>query len=144
MEATAAHPASLVISLPLEYTAFCLRHQELYHRYSRVRLRHEAASRDAVAAALGDLALNWDGALRSACLPAVAWRLLRARVQAAARASDPRPPDTLHRAWPPDQADALILRYRLSLTTDQSAQLMGVDPAVIATHLRTALRDLPR
>ncbi|WP_459248035.1 hypothetical protein [Streptomyces youssoufiensis] len=139
-----AHPASLVISLPLEYTAFCLRHQEPYHRYSHVRLRHEAASRNAVAAALGDLALNWDGALRSACLPAVAWRLLRARVQAAARANDPRPPDTLHRAWPADQADALILRYRLSLTTDQSAHLMGVDPAVIATHLRTALRDLPR
>ncbi|WP_407560878.1 hypothetical protein [Streptomyces sp. 184] len=135
---------TLTIALPLEYTAFCLLHEEHYVHYSRARVGEATTGRVAVARALGDLALAWDRALRSASVAAAAWELLRIRVRAAARAAGPAPGWDLHRTLPDLQADAMILRYRLALTDAQSAQLMGVEEPVVASQLRLAWRQLPR
>ncbi|GAA2126116.1 hypothetical protein [Streptomyces synnematoformans] len=139
-----AYGRPLTIALPLDYTAFCLLHEENYVRYSRARVADAAAGRLAVARALGDLALAWDRALRSASVAAVAWETLRTRVRAAARTAGPAPGWDPHRTLPDLQADALLLRYRLALTDAQAAQLMGVAEPVVAGQLRLARRQLPR
>lgn len=125
------------IHLPADYTAFCSTHRRVYLRYSRVRLRCEAAAQRAVACALGDLAMTWSAALRSPSLPAVAWSTLTGRVAACARDRD-----LLRRLLPDQQADAVILRHRLGLGVPDVAQTMGLPQPVIISQLRCARRAL--
>ncbi len=112
---------------------FCCTHRPVYLQYSRVRLKNEHASRLAVACALGDLALKWTAALSSPSLPAVAWEILTARVDASVRHWDP-----LRSLLPDQQADAVILRHRLGLRVRDVAQIMGVPQPVITGQLHWA------
>lgn len=142
--APGAHTADdLIVALPLDYTAFCLLHQHNYLRYARARLQRPDLSEQSVADALGDLAVNWNGALCSAAPAARAWLLLGRRVARAARG--PRTSqraDTLHRLLPTRQADMVVLRHRLLLDHAQTAALMGLEALTVAADLAAAHRAL--
>ncbi|MET9116061.1 sigma-70 region 4 domain-containing protein [Streptomyces longwoodensis] len=130
--------------LPLEYTAFCLLHQERYLRYTRERVQDASMSRQVVEAVLGNLATLWPTVISSPRPAAVAWRLLDALISSALRDTAlPRPVDAVHRMLPPAQADAVILRCRLHLSDAQAAELMGVETSTVASQLRMAQRALP-
>ncbi|MFD8381745.1 hypothetical protein ACFV2X_24975 [Streptomyces sp. NPDC059679] len=50
----------------------------------------------------------------------------------------------LYGVLPTEQADAVVLHYRLSMTLTEAADLMGIDPSVLASHLLMAERCIPR
>jgi hypothetical protein len=131
--------------LPLEYTAFCLLYQERYLQYTRERVQDAHTSQQVVRAVLGNLATIWPTVISSPRPAAVAWRLLDALISSAVRNGDRRAlrADSVHRWLPPGQADAVILRCRMHLSETQAAELMGVEPPVVATQLRMAQRALP-
>lgn len=132
-----------VVALPLDYSAFCQLHQDQYRAYAHSRLGSMRLAERAVADALGDLAVNWHQALASSAPAAVAWDLLGARVRAARRSpAVPSHADTLHRLLPALQADTALLKYRMMLTTSQSACLLGLDTSVVAGALAAARRAL--
>ncbi|MFG2960797.1 sigma factor-like helix-turn-helix DNA-binding protein [Streptomyces sp. NPDC048291] len=134
--------------LPLEYTAFCQLHQEDYLRYARERVQDAWMSRRVVQAALGQLATIWPAVISSPRPAAVAWRLLNALVSSAVpeRTAPPsaQAADAMHRMLPPGQADALILRCRLSLSEQRAAELMGVEAPAVASQLLMAQRELAK
>ncbi|MFD7817631.1 sigma factor-like helix-turn-helix DNA-binding protein [Streptomyces sp. NPDC059785] len=134
------------LALPLEYTAFCLLHQERYLRYTQERMQDAWVSRKVVEAALGNLATIWPAVISSSRPAAVAWRLLDALISSALRGQRARaahPLDPVHRILPPAQADAVILRCRLQLSQAQAAEVMGVEEPAVASQLRMAQRALP-
>ncbi|MEW2400271.1 sigma factor-like helix-turn-helix DNA-binding protein [Streptomyces sp. NPDC046862] len=137
---------ALVLTLPVEYTAFCLLHRERYLRYTRERVQDAWASQKVVEAALGNLATIWPTVISSSRPAAIAWRLLDALIASALRgqgANKNQQLDAVHQTLPRAQADAVILRCRLQLSEAQAAELMGVEKPVVASHLRMAQRALP-
>ncbi|PAK27696.1 hypothetical protein CJD44_02715 [Streptomyces sp. alain-838] len=136
---------SIELVLPLEYTAFCLMHQERYLHYTRERVRDPLMSQQVVRALLGNLATIWPTVISSPRPAAVAWRLLDALISSVLRNGDAdvTGPDPVHHVLPPAQADAVVLRCRMQLSEAQAAELMGVEPPVVATRLRMAQRALP-
>jgi hypothetical protein len=139
-------PAGLVIDLPLEYTAFCLLYQERYLRYTRARGGDPSLSRRLVETALGKVAVNWVGVLASHCPAAEAWGILGSVISTAVRgrpAVRAKPCNAVYRMLSPLQADIVVLRHRLSLDVEQTAELMGVDEPVVSSQLRMAHRNLP-
>ena len=97
---------------------------------------------------LRELATAWPRLLRRPHLAQSAWQVLTQHVQDSVRRRDPYRAKALlgliYRALTPDQADATVLRYLLELTVDQTADLMGADPAAVAYWLRSAQRRLGR
>ncbi|MFE3205812.1 sigma factor-like helix-turn-helix DNA-binding protein [Embleya sp. NPDC059237] len=127
------------------FVAFRRRHHTPYHRYARTRVEDRRAD-TAVDDAFAELAECWDEIMRSANPAGHAWRVLHAAV-AAADTGPPQAPetarDTLHRTLPPDQADAVVLHYRLGMTLTTAADLMGLEVPAVALHLIMAERALP-
>ena len=144
-DASEAPQPVIKLVLPLEYTAFCLLHQERYLRYTRERVQDLSMSRQVVEAVLGNLATLWPTVISSPRPAAVAWRLLDALISSTLRGTAPpaRPVDAVHRMLPQAQADAVILRCRLRLSEAQAAELMGVEAPTVASQLRMAQRALP-
>ncbi|MFM9700163.1 sigma factor-like helix-turn-helix DNA-binding protein [Streptomyces europaeiscabiei] len=137
---------AITLTLPVEYTAFCLLHRERYLRYTRERVQDAWVSQKVVEAALGNLATIWPTVISSSRPAAIAWRLLDALIASALRGQQTdgaQRLDAVHRALPPAQADAVILRCRLRLSEAQAAELMGVETPAVASHLRMAQRTLP-
>ncbi|MEV7787629.1 hypothetical protein AB0O72_19895 [Streptomyces sp. NPDC088106] len=138
--------SGIEVVLPLEYTAFCLLHQEGYLRYARERVRDDWMSRQIVEVALGNLATIWPTVISSPRPAAVAWRLLDALISSALRdrrARAAQSVDAVYQLLPPAQADAVILCCRLRLSEVQAADLMGVEAPTVASQLRMAQRALP-
>jgi hypothetical protein len=132
--------------LPLEYTAFCLLHQERYLHYTRERIQDAGRSLTVVEAALGCLATSWPTVISSSRPAAVAWHLLDTVISCALRregAVSVQRVDAVHRLLPRAQADAVILCCRLQLSVVQAAELMGVEAPAVASHLLMAQRVLP-
>lgn len=129
----------LSIRLPVSYAAFCIPRREVYTRYAAARVGCPRVGEELAQAALGDLAMMWAEALQSASPAALSWSLLRSRI--AARAPRDRG-SGLHRVLPGDQADAVVLRYRVGLPLRQAADLMGINDSEMTAILRTALRRL--
>ncbi|GAA3798109.1 hypothetical protein GCM10022403_034960 [Streptomyces coacervatus] len=141
----APQPA-IELVLPLEYTAFCLLHQDRYLHYTRERVQDAWMSQQVVEAVLGNLVTIWPTVISSPRPAAVAWRLLDALIASALRsrrAGATLPVDAVHRMLPRGQADAVILRCRLHLSEKQAAELMGVEAPAVASQLRMAQRALP-
>lgn len=127
----------VLVRMPLTYTAFRAGVEELYMQYATVRIGRERARR-LVEAALGDLAMSWPQALRSASPAAVSWDLLTGRA-AQMRGSAPGAPyDVLARPC----ADAFVLRYRMGLSCRGAADLMGITQSALRSHLRAGHRAL--
>lgn len=68
---------------------------------------------------------------------------MRAQIQAASRDGDGRDPAVglLYRALPQDTADTALLRWRLSMTPEAIADLMGIDIPTVTASLLTARRQ---
>ncbi|WP_329240762.1 sigma-70 region 4 domain-containing protein [Streptomyces sp. NBC_01478] len=137
---------TIELVLPLEYTAFCLLHQDRYLHYTRERVQDAWMSRQVVEAVLGNLATIWPTVISSPRPAAVAWRLLDALITSALggrQAGAAQPADAVHQLLPRAQADAVILRCRLDLSEKEAAELMGVEAPAVASQLRMAQRALP-
>ncbi|MCS0604959.1 hypothetical protein NX794_27665 [Streptomyces sp. LP11] len=52
--------------------------------------------------------------------------------------------DSLYQTCVPDVADVVLLRYRLGLSPNAVADVMGVDHHFVAAGLQAAIRLLPR
>ncbi|MFI1415628.1 hypothetical protein ACH4Y0_37765 [Streptomyces sp. NPDC020707] len=140
-----ARPTGLIISLPADYTAFCMLYQDRYLRYTRVRVADPGLSRTLVETALGSLATNWTTVLASQCPAAEAWNILGSLIaQAVGGHAATKSCTTVYRVLPPLQADLVILRHRLSLSDQQAADLMGVDEPMVTSQLRMAHRNMSR
>lgn len=138
-------PTRLLVSLPADYTAFCLLYQEHYLRYTQARISDPGLSRRLVETALGNVATNWANLLASHCPAAEAWSILRALIAQAARGrAAAKLSNAVYRVLPPLQADVVILRHCLSLSDEQAADLMGVEKPLVASQLRMAHRTMSR
>lgn len=124
--------------------AFVQLHQDQYLLYARTRL-DENVARSAVAAALDTVSRQWDRYLQCAQPAADAWRQLSIEISARSHGANGSAPAAtrLHSFLPHNTADAAILHWRLRLTPDVIADLMGVDPPTVAALLLTAKRNLP-
>ncbi|MGW6513695.1 hypothetical protein ACWGCP_40465, partial [Streptomyces niveus] len=85
---------------------------------------------------------RWGDFLRSARPAANAWGQLRAQIRAASPHVDGADPAVwwLYAALPQDAADIALLRWRLSMTIEAVADLMGIDPPAVAASLLTVRR----
>jgi hypothetical protein len=127
-------PEALEIGLPTAFAAFCTRHMDTYIRYTAVRTGDRHAASALVSAVLGDLAMTWMEVLQSPSPSALAWRLLSARTSRDATSAGP------HRVLPANQADAVLLHYRLGLSAEQAAEVMGRKAAEFTWLLKQAVR----
>lgn len=129
----------------LGYVAFVQLHQPRYLRYARARLLDRSAGRVAVDTTFGIVAGRWESLLREPRPAADAWRQLRSQVNIMCCGTDRRPTaiDRLYGALPAEAADAVVLHCRLRMPMKAAADLMGVDPPVVAALLLTAMRQLP-
>ncbi|GAA4027047.1 hypothetical protein [Streptomyces plumbiresistens] len=140
-----ARPSGLIVSLPADYTAFCMLYQDRYLRYTRARVADPGLSRELVETALGSVATNWATVLASYCPAAEAWDILGSLIAQAMRGHAAATLyNTVYRVLPPLQADVVILRHRLSLSDGQAADLMGVEEPLVASQLRMAHRTMAR
>ncbi|PKV82745.1 hypothetical protein [Streptomyces sp. TLI_146] len=130
-------PPSVVIHLPVAYTAFCLQHHPLYLRYAIHHLGDREAACRCVEGALGELVMMWPRVMGSARPCAVAWQVLRTRVAAAQRSAGALAPSTV---LPALQADTVVLRHGLGLPVTVIAAVMGLDEGTVTSHLRCAAR----
>ncbi|MET8681774.1 hypothetical protein ABZW18_30380 [Streptomyces sp. NPDC004647] len=114
-------------------------------RYAEARLGDGRAGAGAVTAAFRDLCVIWGDVLRSSCPAAVGWRVLGQAVAVgwSSAAGPAGEADALHRVLPDQQADAVLLHYRLGMALEESADLMGMDVAALGVQLRVAERLLP-
>ncbi|MGW0313988.1 hypothetical protein [Streptomyces flavidovirens] len=128
--------------MPLDYQAFREQTHSAYLDYAHVRLGGRDEAAEAVAAAYDDLAVIWMEALRSARTPALAWLLLDRAVCARTRARVgvcPRGRSRLAGAV----ADVRILHYRLGLSIEMTADLIGADVHVVQALLFVVDREAP-
>ncbi|MFI9051543.1 hypothetical protein [Streptomyces sp. NPDC053427] len=139
LAASRAPDARPLADMPLSYTAFCTLRRDVYIRYASARAGCRRVGQELVQAALRDLATVWLQALQSASPAAVSWGLLAHRTAAGTRDQGG---GGLHRILPRRQADALVLRYRLGLSMDQAADLMGIGDREMAGVLRSAMRRM--
>ncbi|WP_435124469.1 hypothetical protein [Actinacidiphila sp. bgisy144] len=122
--------------MPLTFAAFCAHKQGLYQRYVTLRVGSPARACRLVQVTLGDLAMNWHEVLSSSSPAAESWQLLTARVAEAAGRTLRAPYDVLSR----QDADVLVLRYRMGLPLGVAADLMGLDESTLTCRLHAALR----
>ncbi|MFB7919504.1 sigma factor-like helix-turn-helix DNA-binding protein [Streptomyces sp. NPDC056061] len=139
-------PTAAGSPLPLAYKAFCLRNENRYVQYARARSLEPGRARAVVEAVLQVLVERWPRIIsgdRPAC---EAWGVLVSHVGAAARdlqaADHGHARDAVHKTLPCRQADIVLLRYRLSLSTAETADLMGLGVAEVTASLRRGLSIL--
>jgi DNA-directed RNA polymerase specialized sigma24 family protein len=132
--------------LLLGYKAFCLRNKNRYIQYARARSLEPARARTVVESALQALVMQWPQIISSDRPALAAWEILARRVEAAikeaGRACDARGRDTVHQALPGQEADVVLLRYRLSLSPAETADLMGLEVPEVTVSLRKGMRVL--
>jgi hypothetical protein len=127
------------VRMPLTFTAFCSSRHDIYARYAAVRTGSADDGARLARTALDHLAMVWPQALQGPSPAALAWHLLTA----CARHVDSRPGGcALYDTLPAAQADALVLRYRLGLAIQQSADVMGISVPDMTTRVRFALRAI--
>lgn len=132
----------------LGLSAFVQLHRIHYLSYARARLIDETASQAAVEATISAVTGRWSDFLRNARPAADAWRQLRAQIQAAqpvgrrAGGQDPAV-GRLYSTLSQDIADTALLRWRLCMTPEAIADLMGMDIPAVTASLLTARRQFP-
>lgn len=109
----------------LAYEAFCRDHWPVYRAFGTAAAGCNRVGADIARGALCDLAFQWDAALRTAAPAALAWELLSAK-------SGPHHTRSVRRlcgVLGTREVDALLLRYRVGLSTPEAAHAMGLDEA---------------
>ncbi len=140
-----AQPGGTADAVVRGYAGFRQLYRDRYLRYARLRVGDAADA--AVSAAFGHLADQWPRVMGSEIRPAAySWRLLGGCVAAVGTdgAGTADATGGLYGVLPAEQADAVLLHYRLGMTLTEAADLMGVDPSALAAHLLMAERRLPR
>ncbi|MFF2964120.1 sigma factor-like helix-turn-helix DNA-binding protein [Streptomyces sp. NPDC057963] len=132
--------------LALGYKAFCLRNQDRYVQYARARSLEPGRARAVVESVLQALVEQWPRIMSGDRPASEAWKVLVSHVAAAARDTQVAPGghgrDTVHRTLPGQQADIVLLRYRLSLSTAETADLMGLGVPEVTASLRRGMSIL--
>ncbi|WNO70153.1 hypothetical protein [Streptomyces sp. AM8-1-1] len=135
--------SGLTVALPADYIGFCMHYQDRYLRYTRVRVADPGLSRELVETTLGSVAVNWADLLASPCPAAEAWAILGSVIAQAARGQAATSLSSVaYRILPALQADVVILRHRLCLSNEQTADLLGVEESVVTSQLRMAHRTM--
>jgi hypothetical protein len=117
-----ARPAALA-----SFDAFRQRNYEPYLEYAALRLgqRHEAET--TVAAAFTELAVSWTAVLGTAGPAAIAWHILHDHIDhALGHPARPGPAEAGR------QQDARLLHHDLRLSSERTAEVMGIPPSDIA------------
>lgn len=109
--------------LPVSYSAFCRDQWAVYQSFSAVTVGSARTGTTIARVVLHDLGHQWDTALRTCSPAAHAWNLLSRRV------CERRIESGLHRLLDRNEADALVLRYKLGLSPLDAGHAMGVTPA---------------
>jgi hypothetical protein len=124
--------------LPVSYTVFCCDHWTVYRRFGTAVVGSTHGGMGIARAALCDLGKQWEKALSSSSPAAHAWGLL------SRRASERRTASLrgLHHLLGRDEADTLVLRYKLGLSPLQAGYAMGLSEAGFELLRHRALRDL--
>ncbi|MFD5907002.1 sigma factor-like helix-turn-helix DNA-binding protein [Streptomyces microflavus] len=122
-----------------------MRNESRYIQYARARSLAPGAARAVVDSVLRALVDDWPRIIMSDRPASEAWRILTMRV-AAARNSPPfrddRGTDAVHRALEGQEADVFLLRYRMSLSLEETADLMGLEVPAVTVALRKGMSDL--
>ncbi|WP_433549086.1 hypothetical protein ACQPZG_31525 [Streptomyces sp. CA-294286] len=87
---------------------------------------------------MADLGDAWEEALRSASPAAWSWALLRQRVSDLQGCSG----RGIHQLLSEDQADVLVLRYRMGISLTAMTAVMGLEAPALEALLRAGLRGL--
>ena len=140
-----AQPQESADAVVQGYAGFHQLYRDRYLQYAHLRVGGAATA--AVEATFGQLAPQWSVVLGSGTRPAAySWGLL-GRCVAAVCTDGPGAADAtggLYGVLTAEQADAVLLHYRLGMTLTEAADLMGVDPSALAALLLMAERRIPR
>ncbi|QKV95964.1 hypothetical protein HUT19_33020 [Streptomyces sp. NA02950] len=129
---------SIVQRLPVSYNAFCCDRWTVYRRFGTATAGSRHGGVSIARAALRDLGEQWERALRSSSPAAHAWDLLSRRASERRTTS----PLGLHHLLDRDEADALVLRYKLGLSPLHAGYAMGLSKADFELLRHRALRSL--
>ncbi|MFI0776155.1 hypothetical protein [Streptomyces sp. NPDC021212] len=123
---------------PVSYAVFCCDRWTVYLRFGTAAAGSVRGGTGIARAALRDLAEEWERALRSSSPAAHAWGLL------SRRASERRTASLrgLHHLLGRDEADALVLRYKLGLSSFQAGDAMGLPEVDFELLRHRALREI--
>jgi RNA polymerase sigma factor (sigma-70 family) len=158
-----ARPVRDLLALPLDFEAYYLGHQQLFHDYAEIHLGSRRAAEDAVHAMFLDILANWDELLQAGNLEQRAWAIVRRTVDRRLQ-DENRPPafvinGTIARvlhiarnrlsvmesrrglyeaiaALPPRQFDVIVLRHLLGYQTSRIAWFMGLNERTVDYHGR--------
>ncbi|MFF5931584.1 sigma-70 RNA polymerase sigma factor region 4 domain-containing protein [Streptomyces hydrogenans] len=127
------------------YRAFCLRNENRYLRYARARSLDPGRARVVVDSLLCALVDEWPRIIASDRPASEAWKMLVLRV-AASVGEGPRAHggrrDTVHQTLEGLEADVFVLRYRMSLSPAETADLMGLEVPEVTVALRRGMSML--
>ncbi|AKL70817.1 sigma-70 family RNA polymerase sigma factor [Streptomyces sp. CJ_13] len=157
--------------LPVEYVAFHSQHHSAYLRYAHLQLGGRQGAVAVVDDVFTFLLKVWPQALREENLHAFAWAVLREHVERWLAVLD-RPVAMVETAWfaalrrtsrkrlellesklglyaaiaelPERHYDVVLLTFLEGLEGETVAQLMGISPATVRSHIRGARRTLAR
>ncbi|MEU8542968.1 hypothetical protein AB0C52_23780 [Streptomyces sp. NPDC048717] len=134
------------VALILGFRAFCLRNKGRYMQYARARSLRPDEAQAVVESVLQALMMRWPRIITSDRPAHEAWELLAYQVativRESKRAHDWQGGDTVHRTLSGQEADVVVLRYRLSLDPVQTADLMGLDVPEVTVSLRKGISEL--
>ncbi|MEU3322050.1 hypothetical protein [Streptomyces sp. NPDC006785] len=123
----------------LGYRAFCLRNENRYIQYARARSLDPGRARAVVESVLRTLVDEWPRIITSDRPAFEAWKILVSSVAAEGRQAHGRGRDVVHQALPGPEADVFLLRYRMSLSPAETADLMGLEVPEVTVALRKGM-----
>lgn len=123
----------------LGYRAFCLRNENRYIQYALARSLDPGRARAVVDAVLCALVDDWHRIITSDRPAFEAWKILVSSVTAEGRQARDRGRDTVHQALEGPEADVFLLRYRMSLSPAETADLMGLEVPEVTVALRRVM-----
>ncbi|MCB5182205.1 RNA polymerase sigma factor [Streptomyces antimicrobicus] len=157
--------------LPVDFLAFHSQHHRVYLHYAHLQLGTRRVAVDVVDDVFTFLLKVWPQVLRQESLHGFAWAVLREHVERRLAVLD-RPVAMVETAWfaalrrtsrkrlellesklglyaaiaelPERHYDVMLLTFLAGLEGEMVAQLMGIAPATVRSHIRTARRVLAR
>ncbi|MEV0259041.1 hypothetical protein AB0H82_32855 [Streptomyces sp. NPDC050732] len=120
------------------FDAFRQRHYQPYLDYALLRLGRGEAAEATIAAAFTELAVSWHQVLRSSEPAAIAWRMLHQHIDHAL--GHARTDVSALGGVGALQRDARLLRDQLHLSSERTAEVMGITESDLAGLLGPASR----
>ncbi|MFI8998584.1 RNA polymerase sigma factor [Streptomyces sp. NPDC053542] len=157
--------------LPLDFTAFFLLHHKAFLRFAHLQLDSRTAAEDVVEEAFAELADTWHEVLRQPSVEAYAMATLKEVIDRRLAAKGREVPFVATAAFaavrdasrvrlnalesnlglytaiarlPERHYDVIVLRFVLGYPPKEVAQIMGISPATVRSHIHGARRRLAR